>query len=170
MSATRSFSSNLRFLLLLGASLAFLGAGNSALPQGAYPSAVGSQANTDAAAQRRLQETMQEAQRQRRIEEQVRRLAPALDAENLAGSDGPLLARQALAALARLRGDGISPDDALARAARSAGLETAAAAKPSAYLRKLYTENAGNLTPAVVTKLEAGEDPAPAFSLPPYRP
>ena len=170
MSATRSFSLNLRILRLVGPVLGFLTAGDWVAAQGALPSAVGSQANTDASAQRRLQETMQEAQRQRRIEEQIHRLAPALNATALSGSRGPVLTRKALAALARLRGEGISPEDALARATRSARLDAAASAKPSAYLRNLFVQNSATITPAVLIQLEAGEDPSPDFFIPPYQP
>ena len=170
MSATRSFSSNLRILRLVGPALGLLTAGAWVVAQGTLPSAVGSQANTDASAQRRLQETMQETQRQRRIEEQIHRLAPALEATALSGSRGPVLTRKALAALARLRAEGISPKDALDRAARSARLDSAASEKPSAYLRNLFLQNSDAITPAVLTQLEAGEDPSPALSLPPYQP
>ena len=170
MSATRLFSLNLRILRWLSLACGILAVGDISRGQGNFPSAVGSQANTDASAQRRLQETMQEAQRQRRIEEQIQGLAPALDATALSGSRGPVLTRKALAALVRLREEGISPEDAIPRAIRSAGLEPVASAKPSAYLRGLWTENSAKITASVLARLEAGEDPAPALVLPPYEP
>jgi len=165
MSATRSFCLSLRFILGVGAASCFLTPWETVRPQ-----AVPSQANIDASAQRRLQETAREAQRQRRIEEQIRILAPALDSEKLAGSGGPLLARKALAALARLQGEGVPPEDALSRAVRSAKLDASRSAKPSSYLRNLAAEMSSLLTSDLLEKLEAGEDPAPKLSLPPYRP
>jgi len=170
MSVTPSFCSNLRLLRLLGPAFCVLFGADLLQGQGALPSAVGSQANTDASAQRRLQETAREAQRQRRIEEQVRILAPALDSQKLAGPQGPVLARKALAALARLREDGISTDDALARAGRMAKTDPAQAAKPAAYLRNLFAEKSSAMDDGILEKLEAGEDPAPTLTLPPYLP
>ena len=170
MSVTRSFCSNLRLLRLLGPVLCTLSAAELLQGQGAIPSAVGSQANTDASAQRRLQETAREAQRQRRIEEQIRILAPALDPEKLAGPTGPILARKALAALARLWEQGISAKDALARAARLAKADPNQATKPSTYLRDLFSEKFPALDDMILQKLEAGEDPAPTLILPPYLP
>lgn len=170
MSVTRSSCSNLRNLRWLAPAFCILFAGDLLQGQGALPSAVGSQANTDASAQRRLQETAREAQRQRRIDEQLRILAPALDSEKLAGPQGPVLSRKALAALARLRGEGISTDDALARAGRTAKADPALAAKPSAYLRNLFSKNSSALNDGILEKLEAGEDPSPTLVLPPYLP
>lgn len=169
MSATRSFSSNLKILPLVG-SFGILITADVVCGQGSLPSAVGSQANTDAAAQRRLQETAREAQRQRRIEEQIQHLVPALDPQNLVGSAGPVLVRKALAALMALRQDGISPEDAMARAIRSARLDSAAGSKPSSYLRDLFAQHSGAITPEMLAKLEAGEDPAPFLKIPPYQP
>ena len=169
MSVTPLFCSNLRFPWLLGSAFCILAAA-VLHGQGAFPSAVGSQANTDASAQRRLQETAREAQRQRRIEEQVQILAPALDSQKLAGPKGPVLARKALAALARLREEGISADEALARAGRTAKADPAQAAKPTAYLRNLFSEKSSALDDGILKKLEAGEDPAPTLILPPYLP
>ena len=170
MSATRSFSSNLRFLRLFGSALALLSIGALVRAQGTLPSAVGSQASTDAAAQRRLQETMEESQRQRRIEKQIQHLLPALHSEKLSGPDGPVLTRKALAALVALRQEGILPEEALARASRSAPLDSASFAKTSAYLRNLFVQNSAAITPALLAKLQAGEDPAPSFTIPPYQP
>ena len=165
MFATKSFNfARSRLLLLL--SLAF-GIG---LVESSWSQAVPSQANIDASAQRRLQETMREAQRQRRIEENLRHVQPALSTEKLAGPRGPVLARQAMAALIRLRGDGLALDDSLRRAIRSAGIDAAAAARPSAYLQKLVLDYSHKITPSVLSRLEAGEDPAPNLVLPPFSP
>jgi len=139
------------------------------LPATVWPQAIPSQANIDASAQRRLQETAQEAQRQHRIDQEIRKLSTALSPEKLAGSNGRVLTRQALAALSRLQADGISPGEGLARAARSSDSD-GASSKTSAYLRNVFAEISGKITPLILTKLEAGEDPAPALTIPPYQP
>ena len=149
----------------MGVISCFLAMGHNTCAQ-----AIPSQANIDASAQRRLQETTREALRQRRIEEQIRNLTPALDPDQLAGSGGPVFARKALAALARLQEEGIPPDEALSRATRSGKIEITRAAKPCSYLRTLFLENSSALTSELLDRLEAGKDPAPKFSLPPYRP
>jgi hypothetical protein len=136
----------------------------------AWSQVVPSQANLDASAQRRLLETAREGQRQHRIEKEIRTLSSALAPEQLTGPQGPVLTRKALAALSRLRGEGVLPEEALARAARLIGCEGRIAAKPAAYLRNLFMRNSGALTPSVIRKLDAGEDPTPAFSIPPYQP
>ena len=135
-----------------------------------HSQAVPSQANIDASAQRRLQETAREAQRQRRIEEQIRNLAPALDPEQLAGSAGPVLARKAFAALVRLREEGIPPREALSRAIRSNRMDPTHAAKPSSYLQNLVSEKSSALTSDLLEKMEAGQNPAPKLILPIFRP
>ena len=170
MSATRSSNSNPNLHCLLGLAFCALLAVEDLRAQGVPPAAVGSQANIDASAQRRLQDTAREAQRQRRIEEQIRILAPALNPDSLAGPEGPSLSRRALAALIRLREDGVPRDDALPRAARSARIDSATAAKPAAYLRNLFTQKSGLITPAILAKLEAGEDPGPDLVLSPFVP
>ena len=136
----------------------------------ATPQTIPAQANVDASAQRRLQETAREAQRQRRIEEQIRKLIPALDPGKLAEAGGPILARKALAALAHLQQEGVPPDEALSRASRSARIDADKATQSSVYLRNLFSANSSALTPDLLTKLEAGEDPSPALVLPPYSP
>ncbi|NBS84260.1 MAG: hypothetical protein EBS59_06145, partial [Verrucomicrobia bacterium] len=70
----------------------FLGIGASLLQAQVVPT----QANIDAQAQRRLQADAQESIRRRRIEENIRRLVPALDPSNLTTPEGPALTRQAL--------------------------------------------------------------------------
>ena len=170
MSATRLSNSNRKPHRFLGIFLGALLAGEIGHAQGGLPAAVGSQASTDASAQRRLQETAKEAQRQRRIEDQLRRLSPALSPEKLAGPGGPVTTRQALAALVRLREEGVPLDDAILRATHAAGIDSAQAAKPAAYLRNLLIQKSGRVTPAILTKLEAGEDPAPDLVLSPFVP
>lgn len=170
MSATRSSNSNPKPHRFLGIFLSALLAGEIGHAQGALPAAVGSQANIDAATQRQLQETARQAQRQRRIEEQIRILSPALHPDSLAGPQGPELTRRALAALSRLREDGVPLDEAFTRASRSAGTTLEQAGKPVSYLRNLFTQKSGLITPAILAKLEAGEDPAPGLVLSPYVP
>jgi len=170
MSATRLSNSNPKPHRFLGILLSALLAGEIGHAQGGLPAAVSSQANTDASAQRRLQETAKEAQRQRRIEDQLRRLSPALSPEKLAGPGGPVLTRQALAALVRLREDGVPLDEAILRATRAAGIDSAQAAKPASYLRNLFVQKSGLITPAILAKLEAGEDAAPDLVLAPFVP
>jgi len=165
MSATKSFNFARRRLLLLLPLACGIGPLESCWSQ-----AVPSQANIDASAQRRLQETMREAQRQRRIEENLRHVQPALSAEKLAGAGGAVLARRALAGLIRLREDGLSPADSLRRAARAAGIGADAAARPSAYLENLVSDHSRKITPSVLSRLEAGEDPGPDLVLPPFSP
>jgi len=165
MSVTQLFRFNLNLIFGMGVISCFLAMGHNTCAQ-----AIPSQANIDASAQRRLQETAREAQRQRRIEELVLILAPALDATKLAGPTGPSLTRKALAALTRLREEGISADDALARAGRTAKTNPAQVAKPTVYLRNLFSEKSSALNDGILEKLEAGEDPAPSLILPPYLP
>lgn len=170
MSVTRSSSLSLRVLRILcvalGLSLGWAEVGAQGVPSGVVPS----QANVDASAQRRLQETAREAQRLRRIEEQVQKVSPAVSPENLSGPEGAVLARKALAALVRLQQEGISPDDSLRRAVRSSGIDPARTAKPMAYLRNLHAETSGKIPPELLARLEAGQDPGPALSLPAYQP
>lgn len=163
MSATKSFNFARRRLLLLLPLACGIGPLESCWSQ-----AVPSQANIDASAQRRLQETAHEAQRQRRIEDQIRKLSPALSPEKLAGPGGPVLTRQALAALILLRKESVPLDEAITRATRTAGINSAQAARPAAYLRNLFVQKSGQVTPAILTKLEAGEDPAPDLILSPF--
>lgn len=169
MSVTRLFRSSRRAILRLGWVGVWFITSVFARPQ-SVPPAVSSQANIDASAQRRLQENAREAQRRRRIEEQIRNLAPALFPDKLAGSDGPVLTRRALAALVRLREDGVSLDEAIPRATRSCGIDSAEATKPAAYLRNLFIQNSGRITPAILAKLETGEDPGPDLVLSPFVP
>ena len=164
MSSTKSFCLSLRPQLFLPLILL-----SAVAPASVWPQPVPSQANIDASAQRRLQETAREAQRQQRMEQEIRKLSAALSSEKLAGSTGQVLTRQALAALNRLQADGVSPEEALSRAARFVK-PADTVSKPSTYLRNLYAETSAKITPPILAKLEAGEDPAPAFTIPPYRP
>lgn len=169
MSATQSFNLSRKTIRWLGWAGVWFITSFVAWPQ-AVPSAVSSQANIDASAQRRLQESARDAQRQRRIEDLVRKVSPALSMEKLAGPGGPALTRKALAALVRLQQEGVPPDEAVSRANRSSGIDSTQTAKPASYLQNLYIQKSGQITPSILTKLEAGEDPAPDLVLSPFIP
>lgn len=165
MFVTALFSLNLNFPRCLTSVFCIL-----YFVQATMAQTVPSQANTDSSTQRRLQETAREAQRQRRIEKQIQNVAPALASDRLAGPGGPILARKALAAMVRLQEEGVSPDEAILRATRSSGMNSSQTGKPGFYLQNLLLQISGQITTPILAKLEAGEDPAPAFSLPPYQP
>ena len=165
MSCTKSssFSPRIFFFHLVLASLA--------VPLDKVRSqAVPSQANVDASAQRRMQELAEESRRHQRIEDQLRLISSALEPERLSGSAGPVLAGKALAALFRLRQEGIPPNDAILRAVRATRLSSAQTAKPAAYLRNLFADLSPKITPAQLKQWEAGENPSPAWALPPFQP
>ena len=165
MFVTALFSLNLNFSRCLSSVACVL-----CFVQATMAQTVPSQANTDSSAQRRLQETAREAQRQRRIEEQIQIMVPALASGNLAGPGGPILARKALAAMIHLREEGVSPDETILRATRAAGIDSAQAAHPASYLLNLFAQKSGLITPPILAKLETGEDPAPDLVLAPFSP
>ena len=82
----------------------------------AWTQVVPVQANMDAQAQRRIQQQAELARRQRRIEDYLQQIVPALDPKNLSGSQGARTTNKALAALYSLQTDGVSARDALRRA------------------------------------------------------
>ena len=165
MSVTPSFSLSLKALVIVG-----IAGSLTAWQEAAQGQAVPSQANIDASAQRRLQELADESRRRQRIEDQIRLISPALAPEKLSGPQGPVLARQALAALIHLRQEGITVNDALSRAVREARLDTAKTAKSTAYFRNLFSELSGKITSTALKQLEAREDPAPALIIPLFQP
>ena len=165
MSVTPSFSLSLKALVIFG-----IAGSLTAWQEAAQSQAVPSQANIDASAQRRLQELADESRRRQRIEDQIRLISPALTQEKLSGPQGPVLARQALAALIHLRQEGITVNDALSRAVREARLDAAQTAKSTAYFRNLFSELSGKITSTALKQLEAGEDPAPALIIPLFQP
>ena len=165
MSVTPSFSLSLKALVIVG-----IAGSLTAWQEAAQAQAVPSQANIDASAQRRLQELADESRRRQRIEDQIRLISPALTQEKLSGPQGPVLARQALAALIHLRQEGITVNDALSRAVREARLDAAQTAKSTAYFRNLFSELSGKITSTALKQLEAGEDPAPALIIPLFQP
>jgi hypothetical protein len=165
MSVTPSFSLSLKALAIFGVVGSL-----TVLRETAQSQAVPSQANIDASAQRRMQEMAEESRRRQRIEDQIRLISPALASEKLAGPRGPVLARQVLAALIRLRQEGITVNEALSRAVREARLDAAQTAKSTAYFRNLFSELSGKITSTTLKQLEAGEDPAPTLIIPLFQP
>ena len=144
----------------------FLGIGASLLQAQVVPS----QANIDAQAQRRLQADAQESIRRRRIEENIRRLVPALDPSNLTTPEGPALTRQALAALSDLLSDGIVPRDSIQRAIKKSPLETSATQKTSAYLLECWGLVSGQITSDDLEPMRKGLEPKTPLNLPIFQP
>ena len=134
----------------------------------AWTQVVPVQANIDAQAQRRLQEQAEQARRQRRIEDQLQRIVPALDSQNLSGPKSKRTTSQALAALYSLQTDGVSPRDALRRAIDCSTIPAEMTRAPFNYLLQCWEANGGKINATIAQSMRTG-DPAP-FSLPPYQP
>ena len=166
MSVTKLFPSNHRRLNFLWISLLLSGSGILPLRAQVVPS----QANIDAQAQRRLQADAQESIRRRRIEENIRRLVPALDPSNLTTPEGPALTRQALAALSDLLSDGIVPRDSIQRAIKKSPLETSATQKTSAYLLECWGSVSGQITSDDLEPMRKGLEPKIPLNLPIFQP
>jgi len=166
MSVTKLFPSNHRRLNFLWISLLLSGSGILPLLAQVVPS----QANIDAQAQRRLQADAQESIRRRRIEENIRRLVPALDSSNLTTPEGPALTRQALAALSDLLSDGIVPRDSIQRAIKKSSLETSATQKTSAYLLECWGLASGQITSDDLEPMRKGLEPKTPLNLPIFQP
>ncbi|MCX6934663.1 MAG: hypothetical protein NTZ01_00465 [Verrucomicrobia bacterium] len=164
MSATRSFSlsRNLRLTFFGLIILPLMG------PAAIWSQLVPVQANIDAQAQQRLQADTEKAHRQRRIEENIQKITPALSAKNLTSQDGPTLTRRALAAIFDLRSEGISTEDGLRRAALPISAEVGTPPGPSRYLLHCWQEAAKHITPEIAAKFRDGL--APGFPIPPYEP
>jgi hypothetical protein len=128
------------------------------------------QANIDAQAQRRLQNDTQESLRRRRIDENIRRLVPVLDAENLTGTEGLPLIRQSLATIANLQKDNVPPRDALQEAIKRSSLDTATTQKTSTYLLECWRSVSEKLTADDLGKMEKGLEPRTPLSLPAFHP
>jgi hypothetical protein len=126
------------------------------------------QANIDAQAQRRLQEQAEQARRQRRIEDQLQRIVPALDSQNLSGPKSNRTTSQALAALYSLQTDGVSPRDALRRAIDCSTIPAEMTRAPLNYLLQCWEANGVKINATIAQSMRTG-DPAP-FPLPPYQP
>ena len=166
MSVTKLFPSNHRRLNFLWISLLLSGSGILPLRAQVVPS----QANIDAQAQRRLQADAQESIRRGRIEENIRRLVPALDPSNLTTPEGPALTRQALAALSDLLSDGIVPRDSIQRAIKKSPLETSATQKTSAYLLECWGSVSGQITSDDLEPMRKGLEPKTPLNLPILQP
>ena len=134
----------------------------------AWPQVVPVQANMDAQAQRRIQQQAELARRQRRIEDQLQQIVPALDPKNLSGSQGVRTTNKALVALYSLQTDGVSARDALRRAVDCSNLPTETTRAPLNYLLQTWESVAGKMNPTLAQSMRTG-DPAP-FPIPPFQP
>jgi len=126
------------------------------------------QANIDAQAQRRIQQQAELARRQRRIEDHLQRILPALDPKNLSGPQGNRTTSKALAALFSLQTEGIAPREALRQAADCADLPVQTSRAAMNYLLNCWDANQKKITESIAQNMRSGE-PAP-FSIPPYQP
>jgi len=156
------FSRNVRHLLFTFLLLGIL----LALP--AQSQVVPVQANIDAQAQRRIQEQAELARRQRRIEDHLQRIVPALDSNILSGSKGNRTTSQALAAIFSLQMEGVSPREALRQAADCSALPSETTRAPFNYLWNCWETNQKKITPSIAQSMRSGE-PAP-FPIPPFQP
>ncbi len=134
----------------------------------AWTQVVPVQANMDAQAQRRIQQQAELARRQRRIEDQLQQIVPALDPKNLLGSQGTRTANKALAALYALHTEGVPARDALRRAIDCSDLPSATTRAPSNYLLQSWESVSGKMNPSLAQSMRTG-DPAP-FPIPPFQP
>ena len=134
----------------------------------AWTQVVPVQANMDAQAQRRIQQQAELARRQRRIEDHLQQIVPALDPKNLSGSQGVRTTNKALAALYSLQADGVSARDALRRAIDCSNLPTETNRAPLNYLLQTWESVAGKMNPTLAQSMRTG-DPAP-FTIPPFQP
>ena len=121
------------------------------------------QANIDAQAQRRLREQEEKARRQRRIEDNLQKIVPALSSK---GSTANTC--RALAALYELQSEGVRPKESLQRAADLSGLGTESTRAPSNYLLQCWESISGKMNPEISGKMKSGTPPP--FPLPPYQP
>jgi len=128
------------------------------------------QANIDAQAQRRLQSDAQESIRRRRIDENIRRMVTALNPSNLTDTNGAILIRQSMAALADLQNEHVSPQEAMQQALKKSTLDSSTTQKTTAYLLDCWGSVSDRLTPENLQALRKGEEPKPPLNLPPYLP
>jgi hypothetical protein len=134
----------------------------------AWTQVVPVQANMDAQAQRRIQQQAELARRQRRIEDHLQQIVPALDPKNLSGSQGVRTTNKALAALYSLQTDGVSARDALRRAIDCSNLPAENTRAPLNYLLQTWESVAGKMNPTLAQSMRTG-DPAP-FPISPFQP
>lgn len=118
------------------------------------------QANIDASAQRRLQEQAELARRQRRIEDHLQRIIPALDPQNLSGPKANRITSAALAALFSLQTEGVSPREALRRALDCANLPSRTTRASSNYLLQCWESVAPKMNSTLAQSMRTGS-PAP---------
>ncbi|NDB97119.1 MAG: hypothetical protein EBZ78_13350 [Verrucomicrobia bacterium] len=121
------------------------------------------QANIDAQAQRRLREQTENARRQRRIEDNLQKIVPALSTKGEKASTC-----RALAALYELQSEGVRPKESLQRAADLSGLGTESTRAPSNYLLQCWESISGKMNSEIAGKMKSGTPPP--FPLPPYQP
>ena len=126
------------------------------------------QANIDAQAQRRIQQQAELARRQRRIEDHLQRIVPALDPQNLSSSKGNRTTSQAMAAIFCLQMEGVSPREALRQAADCSALPAETTRAPFNYLWNCWETNQKKITPSIAQSMRSGE-PAP-FPISPFQP
>jgi len=164
ISATKSFysSRNVRSALLTLLISGLL------LGSPAWAQVVPVQANIDAQAQRRMQDQANMARRERRIEDHLQQIVPALDPKNLSGSQGARTRDKALAALYSLQTEGVSARDALRRAIDYSNLPTETTRAPLNYLLQTWESVAGKMNPTLAQSMRTG-DPAP-FPISPFQP
>ncbi|NDC80758.1 MAG: hypothetical protein EB090_05780 [Verrucomicrobia bacterium] len=128
------------------------------------------QASTDAQNQRRLQAEAQESVRRRRVDENIRLLGSALDPSALAGPEGLPTTRRAMAAMADLANDSLSPRDAIQQAVKKSRLGSSTTQKTSAYLTQCWLAVAGRITPVDLESLRLGKETKNPLPLPPFQP
>jgi len=121
------------------------------------------QANIDAQAQRRLREQAESARRQRRIEDNLQKIVPALSSKSSSANTC-----RALAALYELQSEGVRPKESLQRAADLSGLGTESTRAPSNYLLQCWESISGKLNSEIAGKMKSGTPPP--FPLPTYQP
>ena len=121
------------------------------------------QANVDAQAQRRLREQEESARRQRRIDDNLQRIVPALSSKGESAKTC-----RALAALYELQSEGVRPKESLQRAADLSGLGTESSRAPSNYLLQCWESISGKLNSEIAGKMKSGT--TPPFPLPTYQP
>ena len=134
----------------------------------AWTQVVPVQANMDAQAQRRMQEQAELARRQRRIEDHLQRIVPALDPQNLTGPKATRTTSQALAALFSLQTEGVTPRESLRRAVDCSGLTAQTTRAPLNYLSSCWETNGKKITPPIAQSMLTGTPPP--FPIAPFVP
>jgi len=115
-----------------------------------------------------MQDQANMARRERRIEDHLQKIVPALDPKNLSGSQGARTGNKALAAIYSLQTDGVSARDALRRAIDCSNLPTETTRAPLNYLLQTWESVAGKMNATLAQSMRTG-DPAP-FPIAPFQP